>query len=324
MSAGPRLQLGCLWSRQRHAPAVRNPGVSIHHRRASGPSVSRYANRRIALASLHGKERILARPLRVGLGLTLCHARSVNTDRFGSFGGEQARVADALSTCRRKAEAALEALGLELGIASEGSFGPHPAVPMLPVGHEWMTFVDRRDGLVISEQLLSRTTNFSSCSGADPDSIAGWLRQVGFPQHALMVRPLAPDGEESGAWLAKGVGDADQLAAVMAAAVRRSPRRLAWLETDMRAHCNPTRQVAIRQLAFRLVRRIGQACPACEAPGWGVLGTVVGLPCASCGLATELVQRELLGCTVCGLRQDRPRRDGRRAADPLHCAYCNP
>lgn len=287
-------------------------------------SSHRYDGCSIGLASLHRKELILRRPLRVGLGLNLQLATSVNTDQFGNFSGDIARARDAASTCQLKAEAALQALGLDLGIASEGSFGPHPAVPLLPVGHEWMTFVDQREGLVISEQLISRVTNYSSCQGADAPSIAGWLQQVGFPRHRLMVRPLVTAGEPTPPWLAKGVGSVETLSAAMAEAVQRSPLAQAWLETDMRAHCNPTRQVAIRQLAFRLVRRIGQACPACEAPGWGVVGTVVGLPCASCGLATGLVQRELLGCTVCGLRQDRRRRDGRRAADPLHCAYCNP
>jgi hypothetical protein len=291
---------------------------------ADRASSNRYNGRLIALASLHRKERILARPLQAGLGLTLRHATAVDTDQFGSFGGEQARRDGALTTCQRKAEAALEALGLELGIASEGSFGPHPAVPMLPVGQEWMTFVDRRDGLVISEQLLSHSTNYSSCQGDDPQAIAGWLRQVDFPRHGLMVRPLDPGASASSGWLAKGVHDAVELTALMAEAVRRSPLQQAWLETDMRAHCNPTRRVAIRQLAFRLVRRVASACPACTAPGWGLVDTIAGLPCGACGLPTQLLKAELLGCRVCGERQSRPRCDGREAADPMHCLDCNP
>ena len=287
-------------------------------------SFNRYLGRRIGIASLHGKERILTRPLWVGLGLNLCHASAVDTDRFGSFGGETPRLADALSTCRRKADAAMEALGLELGIASEGSFGPHPAVPMVPLGHEWMTFVDRRDGFVISEQMLSRHTNYSSCKGDDPEAISGWLQQVGFPRHALMVRPLDSEPSAGGGWLAKGVSNPQRLAEVMAEAVRRSPLRLAWLETDMRAHCNPTRQVAIRELAFRLVRRVGRACPSCLSPGWGVVDRIPGLPCVNCGLATPLVLQQVMGCSVCGHQESRPRPDGLEAADPMYCNDCNP
>jgi hypothetical protein len=284
-----------------------------------------YVGRLIAMASLHGKQRILARPLRHGLGLTLCHASSVDTDRFGRFSGEQPRRDDAPTTCQRKAEAALEALGLDLGIASEGSFGPHPVMPLLPVGQEWMTFVDRRDGLVIRDHLVSHATNYSACRGVDPASIAGWLRQVGFPRHCLMVRPHhhGPAASTSG-WLAKGIGDPQALELLMAEAVRRSPLRQAWLETDMRAHCNPTRQVAIRRLAFRLVRRVACACPSCHAPGWGLVETIPGLPCSGCGLATAVVEREVMGCSVCSHRLVCPRRDGRKTAEPMHCDYCNP
>ena len=285
---------------------------------------TRYGGRMIALATRHGKQRILERPLRLGLGLHLRHASAVDTDRFGSFSGEQARVDDALNTCRRKAEAALEALGLELGIASEGAFGPHPALPLLPVGQEWMTFVDRRAGVVIAEQLLSRSTNYSSCAASDPETITGWLQQVGFPRHGLLVRPQDPNISAASGWLAKGVQDHRELARWMAQAVRRSPLQQAWLETDMRAHCNPTRRIAIRELAFKLVRRIAHACPACDAPGYGVVDRLTGLPCSACGLASRLIRLEVMGCSSCGHRQHHPRRDGRQAADPMHCDYCNP
>ncbi len=110
----------------------------------------------------------------------------------------------------------------------------------------------------------------------------------------------------------------------MAVAVDRSPVGLAWLETDMRAHCNPIRMATIRRLAFRLVRRVATTCPACDAPGWGLVGTRVGLPCRACGLATELVHFEDFGCVACSHRQLRPRRDRLKAADPAHCPYCNP
>ena len=196
-------------------------------------------------------------------------------------------------------------------------------MPLLPVGREWMVFVDRCDDLVISEQLLSRTTNYSSCRASDPAAITGWLKQVGFPSHALMVRVHEPSAPTA-PWLAKGGKDPIELADLMAAAAHRSPLGQAWLETDMRAHCNPTRRASIRQLAFQLVRRVASACPACGAPGWGVVSRVPGLPCSSCGLGTELIRFEQLGCVACDHTQLRPRRDGLISADPSQCPYCNP
>ena len=283
-----------------------------------------YAGGVIALASQHGKERVMAKPLWHGLGLTLRRAEHVDTDAFGSFSGEQPRPSDALTTCRLKAEAGMDALGLDLGIASEGAFGPHPALPLLPVGREWITFVERPRNLVITEQLVSRFTNFSSCIGTDPEAIAAWLRGVGFPSHGLMVQPHRGDRSPSAGWLAKGVHDGQRLAELMAEAVQRSPLGLAWVETDMRAHCNPTRMASIRRLSFQLVRRVASRCPSCSVPGWGLVDTRAGLPCRWCGLATELVRLELFGCAACGLTSELPRRDGLTSADPGHCPYCNP
>lgn len=230
--------------------------TSVRHLVSPGVVPRRQAGRLVALATQQGKQRALSRPLLHGLGLTLCHADTLNTDRLGSFAGEEARPADARTTCRRKAEAAMEAMGLDLGIASEGSFGPHPMVPVLPIGQEWLTLVDPLDGFVISEPMLCSHTTCSSCSAADP---------------------------EMGA---------------------------TWLETDLRAHGNPTRMATIRRLAFRLVQR--------------VVATCAGLPCRVCDLATELVRLEEFGCVACSQRQLLPRRDRLTAADPAYCPDCNP
>ena len=142
----------------------------------------------------------MARPFRQGLGLELVVADQIDTDDFGTFTGERPRPADAATTCRLKAEAALDATGASLGLASEGSFGPHPAIPFLPLAIEWMTFVDRRRDLVISERLEGAPTNFSHsviAAGADPGS---WLERIGFPAHGVIVRPHRSDPHPSDAF----------------------------------------------------------------------------------------------------------------------------
>lgn len=291
--------------------------------------MSSYVGRTIALASQHGKECVLTRPLRQGLGLTLQLATTVNTDLLGSFSGEYPRPEDALTTCRLKAEAGMDALGLDLGLASEGAFGPHPVVPFLPIGREWLTFIDRRHQLTISEHAMSRRTNYSSFKTATPEAALGWLKEVGFPSHAVMVGspsgvPVPSSVPPSMDWLAKGVHSREELARWMAIAAQRSEDGMAWLETDMRAHCNPTRMASIRRLAFQLVRRINASCPACAAPGWGLLRTIGGLPCSSCGSATELLAFEEFGCIHCNYTELHPRQDQLLAADPGQCTYCNP
>jgi len=279
----------------------------------------------VLLASPHGKERAMARPFRLGLGLELVVADQIDTDDFGTFTGERPRPADAATTCRLKAEAALDATGASLGLASEGSFGPHPAIPFLPLAIEWMTFVDRRRNLVISERLEGPPTNFSHsviAAGADPSS---WLERIGFPADAVMVRPHRGDPHPSAPGpIVRGLHCPQALEQAIRGAAALSADGLALVETDMRAHRNPTRMASIRRLAFALVRRIRTPCPCGGSPGWGLLSREPGLPCGWCGLPTALQRAETHGCAHCDHRAEVPRRDGLLRADHQHCVHLNP
>lgn len=291
---------------------------------------SLYFGSQVALATRHGKERVIGRALRHGLGAQLLHLAELDTDQLGSFCGSVPRLANPLETCRAKAELALQHGGTGLAVASEGSFGPHPALPLLAVGLECMVFVDAHRQLMISEQLLARRTNFghlcvpawSGEGGALPEPLRAWLPRVGFPNHALLVRPAGT--ESPGTAMRKGIRDLDALAVAVREAAAASGAGQAQLETDMRAHCNPTRMASIRELSFRLVRRLRQVCPVCDAPGWGLVGREPGLPCGWCGAATELSRWELFGCQRCGERRRSARADGLQEADPGHCSHCNP
>jgi hypothetical protein len=292
------------------------------------PSSSPYCGARVALATRHGKERVIGRALRHGLGAELLHVTTVDTDALGTFCGGVTRQGTALEACVTKAEAALAHSDTALAIASEGSFGPHPHLPFLAAGLECMVFLDRGRGLTISEQELARRTNFahrlvppSSVSGEDP-ALRQWLRQVGFPSHALIVRPHGGTPHSGG--VVKGLDRWDTLELAIAAAAAASSDGLALVETDMRAHRNPTRMATIRRLAFRLVRRVGSSCPDCQTPGWGVVEQRQGLRCGACGLPTALVRTVVWGCQQCGHREERPRADGLSQADPGHCQWCNP
>lgn len=290
----------------------------------------------MALATRHGKERAIGRALHHGLGAELLHLPQIDTDRLGSFCGSQPRQGTALQACQAKARAALDCGGTGLAIASEGSFGPHPSVPFLPVGLEWLVFIDAGRNLTISEELLARRTNYSQLTlgpetlrfGLEAAGLRDWLRQVGFPRHGLMVRPLGPEPpgviEPAAPLVAKGIHHVASLMGAMTQASALAPAGQVRLETDMRAHCNPTRMASIRQLCFRLVRRLATPCPACGEPGWGRERSLAGLPCGWCGSATSLLRADLLACALCDHREQRPRADGLLQADPAHCPQCNP
>lgn len=284
-----------------------------------------YGGAVVALATRHGKERVIGRALRHGLGAELLHVQAIDTDALGTFCGTVPRQGSALEACIAKAEVALEAGGTALAIASEGSFGPHPQLPFLAAGLECMVFLDRQRGLKISAQALARHTNFShrlvsaaSAAGCE-ESLQTWLEQVGFPGHALIVRPA-----QGPLVVEKGLRRWEDLQGAILRAADASADGQALVETDMRAHCNPTRMAAIRRLAFRLVRRIATPCPACHTPGWGVMDQRTGLPCGECGFPTALLQSEVWGCQGCGHQEERPRSDGIQVADPGQCEWCNP
>jgi hypothetical protein len=278
-----------------------------------------YSGAVIALTTRHGKERALTRVFAAGLGarLQLCDH---DTDQLGTFSGEIPRLADAAATCRAKALLGMEATGLRLGLASEASFGPHPMMPMLPVGQELLLFWDQDRDLCLLEHRCEWRTNYSHLllePGASPDQ---WLVQVGFPAHAVIARPSTP---QAGVLL-KGLRSNEALTEAIQRCRRADPDARVWLETDMRAHCNPTRMRSIRRLGVTLVRRLQTPCPECGSPGWGLIETQAGLPCSECGTPTELTLSEIWGCERCGARRSQPRRDGRLSAEPGQCPWCNP
>jgi len=113
-----------------------------------------YAGRIASLGTKHDKERAVERAFRFALGLDVMVPADLDTDLLGTFSGEVPRTGTALEVCERKARLAMTSAGLPLGIANEGSFGPHPYIPFIPAGLEVMTFIDDGRGLVGTESLF--------------------------------------------------------------------------------------------------------------------------------------------------------------------------
>lgn len=282
--------------------------------------MTHYLHRHCSLATKHGKARAIARPFRCAVGLQMV-LPELDTDLLGTFSGEVQRQGSALETCLRKARLGMEATGLPLGIANEGSFGPHPFIGLIPSGVEVMTFVDDERNLVVTETLVTERTNYGHREAHAVDDLFDWLPYVGFPSHALIVRTKL-DGP--GLPVEKGIVSIERLKEVIAIAVARSDEGIAWVEPDMRAHLNPTRMSTIRQLAFRLARRLAAECPACSSPGWGRIGVVEGLPCEICDEPTNTILADLFGCPACDHREEKPRRNNPAKASARYCPQCNP
>lgn len=281
-----------------------------------------YAGRRAALATMHGKERAVAPPLAARLDLGVFPVEGLDTDRLGTFSGEIPRPGSIRETAIAKARLGISACGLPIAIASEGSYGPHPVVPFLGAGTEVMVFVDDENNLVVEEIMLEERPVYDHLVVDEAADLSGFLGRVGFPEHALIVRPNQlsdPDGP-----IFKGVGDTSSLTDALAAARDASADGAAFVQSDMRAHMNPTRMRTIGRLAERLAERLACLCPDCAMPGFGVVAVRKGLPCSACGGPSVLVDHEVLGCAKCDYTERRARSDGLRFADPGECPLCNP
>lgn len=271
--------------------------------------------RRAAIATKHAKERLFGPPLGEQLGLTVVLAQ-VDTDLLGTFSGEVPRVGTARDTALRKAELAIRHSDADIGIGSEGSFGPHPAIPFLPVDVELAVMIDVELGLEITESVVTTDTNYNEITLDTPTVPQDLLLRVGFPEHALVVLPAS--GHEP---LFKGLRDTSSLQQAVDQCFAASDG--ARLQTDMRAHLNPSRRRAIATLAAQLADRLTQLCPCCTAPGWGVAGRTPGLACSECGTPTELIASVTMACsrTACDHEQRIPTED---TAGPAQCPTCNP
>jgi hypothetical protein len=274
------------------------------------------------LTTMHAKERAIEPTLRVALGLDLHVAREVNTDTFGTFSREVARAGSQLDAVRAKIDAGFEAVPrARVGVASEGSFGPHPYVPFAAVGRELVLMVDRDSGLELAGYDVSLETNFGHVVAASVEEAIEFGNRIGFPTHGLIVVGCEVGQPAPHLFLNKEAVNKIELEGTVREAIAMCGA--AFVETDMRAHRNPTRMAAIERATLDLVRRYNSRCPVCDHPGFDITERRSGLPCAWCGTPTFGIKTEVLGCQSCGYCLERQATLS-PAADPGQCEVCNP
>lgn len=273
------------------------------------------------LATMHGKERVIAPLLQAALGLRIQVVAGLDTDRFGSFSRDIPRIGSPLDAARAKIAAAFElAPHAPIGVASEGSFGPYPQIPFIPFDSEIVLLLDRRIGLEIAGHYFTPRTNFSQTAVSNMGAAMAFAERVGFPAHGVIVMATAGGRPAPERLLRKNIETADDLKSMVGEAIALCGS--AQLESDMRAHRNPTRLRAIKRATVDLIRHCRSACPQCNRPGFIVTERLFGLPCAGCGEPTDVMRAEVLACAGCTHRIERRIADA--LADPGRCDRCNP
>jgi hypothetical protein len=277
-----------------------------------------YVGQRVALLTQHGKEKVLAPALELALGCRVELVTGYDTDQLGTFSRDIPRTGTQLEAARQKARIGMQISGLPLGLASEGSFSPDPFAGMFPWNVELLIFID--DILAIEvvgvAQGNAKSAHLLTASWAEAESFA---HQTGFPEHQLVLRP----DSEADPRIRKGIASWATLEAAFAWAREQSVSERAFLETDVRAHANPTRMKNIGLAAADLVKKLNSLCPACGTPGFWLVERIAGLSCGDCSAPTRETRAEVQGCLKCAHRETREC-SNRQYADPSRCDYCNP
>ena len=281
----------------------------------------RFAGRTVGVATIHDKARVIGPALMRALPIADCLSIiGVVTDRFGAFSGEVERVQDAFETCKAKAKHGADVSGLDLVIASEGSFFPYPPAPFVPCDEEILVLYDARDEVFFEHRHISLRTVFGGELCTSWGQVKAFAERMKFQDHGLVVR--AKEKWTSGDAMKKGITDEVELREFTERLI--DMQRSCWVETDMRAMMNPTRMEVIAETAERFAQELATICPACGACWFRITQAIPGLPCELCSWPTASTRAYLRTCPACAHTSTTPRPDGRTSEEPQHCGNCNP
>jgi hypothetical protein len=275
-----------------------------------------YLGKLAVLPTLHEKETVIDPVFHSLLGIDVRVAK-INTDQFGTFAGEVPRTLSQLEAALAKARLAIASTGVPLAIASEGTIGPNPLIPIVSSDLETMVFVDDEKGIVIHESYRSAEITAVREIFRPRDSLDDFLAKADFPTHALIVRSEQVDQVQA----VKGIRDKDRL--INAVKELASFAGAVVVESDLRASYSPSRMKNIAECARLLALRIASKCPRCNMPGWGLVEPIFGLPCEDCGeLVQQAVSADQFGCGSCEYQEVSPRAE--KSAQARFCDSCNP
>ncbi len=277
-----------------------------------------FKDRRLIIATKHEKEKVIAPLLEKALGVNCFVYEGFDTDMLGTFTGEIERELDPIATARKKCLMAMELADCDLGVASEGSFGPHPTLFFINADDEFLIFIDKKNNLEIIARELSTTTNFNGEEIKTEKELLSFADSVGFSTHGLILRKTK--GENSN--MIKGITDINHLK--QAFNDMFDGLHPIYIETDMRAMFNPTRMKIIEAATIKLIEHINTFCPHCKMPGFGITDGVRGLLCDLCGSPTNSTVSYIYTCQHCHYIREEIYPHGKTTEDPMCCDYCNP
>lgn len=278
-----------------------------------------FEGRKLHIATKHGKEAVIAPLFKNEFLLDVSEQKPFDTDQFGTFTREVKRVDDQKNTLRQKALVYMDLFDADMVVASEGSFGLHPSVPFVSSNYELLLFLDRKHNLEVFGSALSVNTVSEGRYVHGIQELEQFAKQLGFPDQGLILR----FHQRWGRGLYKELHDW-KLFLEQAERMFSMPfvKRI-FVETDMRAHRNPTRMKVIEQATHDLLKNLKTQCPNCSMPGFSQAQFCGQKKCESCLKKTETSKWKVISCSYCSYQNV-------SLVGELHyelpdkCSFCNP
>jgi hypothetical protein len=277
-----------------------------------------YEGQAVAFLTQHGKQDLVRDELQAALGCVLVHTDEHDTDQLGTFTRDIDRLGSQLAAAKKKIELGMALTGARVGMGSEGAFSMDPFTHMMPWNTEIVHWTDLARGIEVtgwahgSAKSLHRSVKTIA-------QLEQFAAEASFPSHHLVVRPDHASHPD----IHKGLKDTHSLHQAFEQALANSLKGVVFVENDLRAFCNPTRQAIIRKAVQDLIDKLLSACPSCTRPGFVIKQKIPGLPCLACGAKTRLPIAEIWHCQVCKTEEERPVNQG-ELANPSRCEFCNP
>jgi hypothetical protein len=280
-------------------------------------------NRKALLVTKHNKEKVIVPLLKEALALDIEVATKIDTDQFGTFSGEIERPDTQDNTAKLKILKAFECYpDIEIAIASEGAFNPHPDCPFIPVNTEVVMLIDRKNQLEISGRYLSLATRVKEKMVSSMQEARNFAEIIGFPEYGVILK--AGKNVYNKPYIFKDVRTTSCLEAALLYLFDISPDGEIQMQTDMRAHRNPFRMENIRLATLELVKTLHSICPQCNTPGFDVKEILKGLPCSLCNAPTRSTLSYMYECKKCGRTEEKFLPHDKLQEDPASCDRCNP
>lgn len=208
-----------------------------------------FNGRKVAIATMHGKEVVIEPHIREHLGLIGITTPNINTDSFGTFTRDVKRFGDQLETARAKANKAMQILDTDIAISSEGSFGLDPNIPFFQSNFEIVLLVDKKNGTEFIGSHRTSDTNLDARYVSSVEQVLDFANSIGFPDHGVILRR----NENSKTNIYKDIRTEKDLIDTANRMLSRIFTKKIFIETDMRAHRNPTRMKSIEKAVINLI-----------------------------------------------------------------------